>query len=90
MRNKVLSLVLITFMTAIMGFFVFLFVNCINLYQFYDLEYSDLNRRILTYEKCELIKKHKSSDLYEIYFKEYNEPFEVSGIVKKNLNKNKY
>ena len=87
MRNKIFSLFVITLLLLFVAFFVNLFFNCITLHSSFDVDYNELKYAELTFEKYELIKQPKSGNYYEIYFKEYDKPFEISNITKKGLNK---
>ena len=87
MRNKIFSFFIITLLLFVIALFINLFVNCITLYSSFDVDYNELKYAELTFEKYELIKRHKSGDFYEIYFEEYDKPFEISSITKKELDK---
>ncbi len=67
--------------------FVFLFVNCIVCYSVFDVEYEDLKYSELTFVRFEKIKRYKGGLIYEIYFEEYTQPFEISNITQGRLDK---
>ena len=64
--------------------FIFLLFNCINLVQYFDVNYNDVHHRVLTFDRYEMSVK---SDNYDIYFYEYDEPFKISSITQKKLDK---
>ncbi len=72
---------------AITIMFAVLFFNCIRAYSEFDIGHGDLTYEELTFDKFKIIDLRKSNDIYEIYFKEYSEPFYISGIVLKKLDK---
>ena len=88
MLKKIGSFLIIGLLMFVVCLFINIFINCISLYSSFDVDYNDLRYAELTFEKYELIKKHKSSDLYEIYFEEYDKPFEISGVTKREVDKN--
>jgi len=88
MWKKIGSFLIITLLIFVICLFSNLFINCIKLYSAFDIDYNDLRYAELTFEKYELIKKYKSGDFYEIYFEEYDKPFEISSITKKEVDKN--
>ena len=59
----------------------------INNYQKYNITYEDLNYEKLTFDRYEQIVRTKSGDTYEIYFVEYDDPFEIDGITQRELDK---
>ena len=67
--------------------FTWLFFNCIKLYNTFDVEYSDLTYKELTFNKCVKKSSGKSGYKLEVYFFEYDDPFEVSSITFKKVNK---
>lgn len=68
-------------------FFFVLFFNCFRFYSEFDIGYDELFCEELTFEKYEIIEKLKGGDIYEIYFKEYSEPFNISNIVTSAIDK---
>ena len=84
MTEKITKGFLVTIMSLCGILFAFLFVNCIYLYNDFDVRYNDLMFAVLKYERYEV-----ENDTYEIYFKEFEEPFEVSSITQKRLKKDK-
>ena len=66
-----------------LALFVFLFINNIYYHSYFkELECSDVMYEELTFEKYEKIRgRRHRSPRYEIYFYEYDEPFEITGIV---------
>ncbi len=66
---------------------VFLVINCIDLVEYYNVEYNDLHYNVFTYE--EYIKKsgYKSGGDYEIYVSELDDPLHISSITQKEFNK---
>lgn len=87
MTHKIGQIVITTILSLCSILFSWLFVNCINLYNSFDVQYSELVYEQLTFDRYETIPMAKSGDLYEIYFEEYDHPFEVSSITQKELNK---
>lgn len=87
MSKKISFGIIITIFGLLAGFFCFLFFNCINVYNSFNIQYEDLIYEELTFEKYEKIHKGKNGSLYEIYFEEFNKPFEVSVITQKMLDK---
>ena len=72
---------------AITIMFAVLFFNYIRAYSEFDIGYDDLTYEELTFDKFKIIDRRKSNDIYEIYFKEYSEPFYISEIVLEKLDK---
>ena len=87
MTHKIDLIVIITILSLCSVLFSWLFIHCINLYNSFDVQYSELLSEELTFNRYETISRVKSGDIYEIYFEEYNHPFEVSSITQKELNK---
>lgn len=87
MGKKIGFGIIITILGLCAGLFTWLFFNCINLYNSFNVQYDDLIYEELTFNKYEKIFKGKGGSLYEIYFDEYDKPFEISGITQKALNK---
>ncbi|MBE5887596.1 MAG: hypothetical protein E7283_02030 [Lachnospiraceae bacterium] len=73
---------------ASMGLFIFCFFNCIKSYPEFEVEYSELHYEELTFEKYDEKPAGKSGYSYEIYFREYEEPFRVNNITQKKMDKN--
>ena len=84
MTRKIDLIVIITILSLCSVLFSWLFINCINLYNSFDVQYSELVSEKLTFNRYETIPMAKSGDIYEIYFEEYNHPFEVSSITQKS------
>ena len=78
---------LIVLFVGIGGLFTFMFFNSFHLYDEFDLDYSDLAFEELTFERYEKKRSGKSSTKYMVYFNEYEEPFEISTISKKKLDR---
>ncbi|MBO5715979.1 MAG: hypothetical protein J6S23_06260 [Clostridia bacterium] len=78
---------LIVLFVAIGGLFTFMFCNSFYFYSEFDLDYSDLTYEELTFDRFEKKRAYKSSTRYEIYFNEYDKPFEISTITNKKLDK---
>lgn len=78
---------LIVLFVAIGGLFTFMFCNSFYFYSEFDLDYSDLTYDELTFDRFEKKRAYKSSTRYEIYFNEYEMPFEISTISNKKLDK---
>ena len=78
---------LVVLFVAIGGLFAFMFCNSFYFYSEFDLEYSDLTYEELTFDRFEKKRSGKSSWRYEIYFDEYDKPFEISTITNKKLDK---
>ena len=85
--KKALFLIFEIIFILIFGLFSFLLVYYIKLYSTYSIEHDDLQYEELTFVKYEYIDRYKSTNLYEIYFLEYDKPFEITGIVEKRLDK---
>ena len=82
--GTIISLIIIIAITIM---FAVLFFNCIRAYSEFDIGYDDLTYEELTFDKFKIIDRRKRNDIYEIYFKEYSEPFYISGIVLEKLDK---
>lgn len=78
---------LIVLFVAIGGLFTFMFLNSFYFYNEFDLDYGDLIYEELTFDRFEKKRAYKSSIRYEIYFNEYDKPFEISTISNKKLDK---
>lgn len=87
MKNRIGSIIAALFFLCEAVMFSFLFVNCINEYQKYNVTIEELNYEKLTFDRYEQIVKSKAGDTYEIYFMEYDFPFEIDGITQRELNK---
>ena len=87
MKNRIGSIVAALFFLCEAVMFSFLFVNCINEYQKYNVTVEEINYEKLTFVRYEQIVRSQSGDTYEIYFMEYDFPFEIDGITQKELNK---
>ena len=74
---------------VLLGLFVFLVVNCILNYPKFEISRDELMCEELTFEAYEIVRQHKSSDFYEIYFEEYEKPFQISGVVQGGLSKSR-
>lgn len=85
MARKIGQIVIITILSLSFVLFSWLFIHCINLYNSFDVQYNELVSEELTFDRYETIPMIKSGDLYEIYFEEYDHPFEVSSITQKKL-----
>ena len=73
MKNRIVSLIVSLFFICEAIMFIFLFINCIDNYQKYNITYEDLNYEKLTFDRYEQIVRIKSGDTYEIYFVEYDD-----------------
>ena len=78
---------LIVLFVAIGGLFTFMFCNSFYFYSEFDLDYSDLTYKELTFDRFEKKRSGKSSWRYEVYFNEYDKPFEISTITNRKLDK---
>ena len=90
-KNKIGKIIVGSFIFTILiagsiGFML-LFLNCIKLYRSFDVSYTDLKYEELTFERYEIAYRSRGGDPYEIYFKEYEKPFEVDCITVKKLDK---
>ena len=86
--QKYAIIVLMVVVAAIAALFLFLFFNCIRLYQKFDsITYDDLYHEEVTFDRFEKISKGKGGSVYEIHVREYEKPFQVSNISSKKLNK---
>ena len=83
MKKRIGMIFILLVLLLFLALFMFLFINSIYYYSYYkELEYSDVMYEELTFEKYEMIRGGRySSTRYEIYFYEYDEPFEVSSFV---------
>ena len=84
MKNRIGSIIASLFFLCGAVIFSFLFFNCINEYQKYNVTIEELNYEKLTFDRY---VKSKVGDTYEIYFMEYDFPFEIDGITQRELNK---
>ena len=78
---------LVVLFVAIGGLFTFLFCNSFYFYSEFDIDYSDLTYEELTFDRFEKKRSGKSSTRYEVYFNEYDKPFEISTITNRKLDK---
>ena len=85
-KNIVRAIILLILLSCSI-LFTWLFFNCIRLYNVFDVEYSDLTYKELTFTKYVKKSAGKSGYMYGIYFAEYDDPFEVSSITFKKVNK---
>ena len=83
MKKRIAKIFLLLVLLLFLAFFVFLFINNIYFHSYFkELECSDVMYEELTFEKYKKIRGSRhSSPRYEIYFYEYDEPFEITGIV---------
>ncbi len=86
MKNKTVKILAISFVLLLFGIFVFLFVSCVISYNGYDLDYDDLKYAELTFKSYKKVEPAKSS-WYEIYFEEYEKPFQIDSISQKGVDK---
>ena len=86
-EDKAGTIIPLIIIIAITIIFAVLFFNCIRAYSEFDIGYDDLTYEELTFDKFKIIDRRKSNDIYEIYFKEYSEPFYIEAIVLKKLDK---
>ena len=80
MKNKAVKILAISLVLLLFGVFVFLFVNCVISYNGYDLDYDDLTYAELTFKSYRKVDGAKSAEWYEIFFTEYEKPFEIDSI----------
>ena len=80
MKNKTVKILAISFVLLLFGFFVFLFVSCVISYNGYDLDYDDLKYSELTFKSYKKVDGARSAEWYEIFFTEYEKPFEIDSI----------
>lgn len=83
MKKRIGMIFVLLVLLLFLAFFVFLFINNIYYHSYFkELEISDVMYEELTFEKYEKIRgRRHRSPRYEIYFYEYDEPFEITGIV---------
>jgi hypothetical protein len=83
MKKRIGMIFILLVLLLFLALFVFLFINNIYYHSYFkELEISDVMYEELTFEKYEMIRGGRySSTRYEIYFYEYDEPFEVSSFV---------
>lgn len=82
MKNKAVKILAVSLVLLLFGVFVFLFVNCVISYNGYDLDYDDLKYEQLTFKSYINIDAGRSY-WYEIYFEEYEKPFQIDSISQK-------
>lgn len=80
MKNKAVKILAVSLVLLLFGVFVFLFVNCVISYNGYDLDYGDLKYAELTFKSYKKVDGAKSAEWYEIFFTEYEKPFEIDSI----------
>ena len=75
----------IVFWLCLAVFFVGMFISCVVGYIKFDISYNELLCEQVTFEKYEVVggMRHR---IYEIYLEEFEEPFYISSITKKELN----
>ena len=83
MKKRIGMIFILLVLLLFLAFFVFLFINNIYYHSYFkELECSDVMYEELTFEKYEKIRgRRHRSPRYEIFFYEYDEPFEITGIV---------
>lgn len=86
---KIGTISLILVIASIAMLFAFLFFYCIFSYSNFDIEYSDLIYGELTFDRYEKLYRYKGGDQYEIYFEEFEEPFDISPVLNKKIDKKK-
>ncbi|MBQ4140957.1 MAG: hypothetical protein IJD70_06435 [Clostridia bacterium] len=86
MKNKAVKILAISLVLLLFGVFVFLFVNCVISYNGYDLDYDDLKYEQPTFKSYINIDAGRSY-WYEIYFEEYEKPFQIDSISQKAVDK---
>ena len=82
MFDKIFSLV-VTILCLL--FFIALLLLCIYYYFWFDVDYSELTYSQLTFKEYKVA--HVRGEFYEIYFQEYEAPFEISVITAKRTSK---
>ena len=82
MVGKIFSLVLTILFLLL---FIALLLFCIYSYFRFDVDYSELTYSQLTFKEYKVA--HVRGEFYEIYFQEYEDPFEISIITAKRTNK---
>ena len=87
MSKIVGRIIILSILLSCSVLFTWLFFNCIKLYNGYNFEYSDLIYKELTYVKYDKKSFGKSGYKWEIYFEEYDNPFEINSITLKKINK---
>ena len=89
MKKRIGEIFLLILGLLFVGFFVFFFFNCIKYQSVYnELTYDDLKYKELTFEKYEKIAGRRHRNVrYLIYFDEYDEPFEIIGVVVNKIDK---
>ena len=83
--NKIGVIAIIVVISLVSGLFAFLFFNCIASYSKFDVSYGDLVYRELTFDRYEKKPQGKSGYAYDIYFKEYDDPFQIDSIARKKV-----
>ena len=86
-ENIALIIGVVSVILPFVCFFAFLFFNGVVRYKELDMDYDDLMREELTYEKWEEIRKLKLGSRYSIYFREYEQPFCVDNIAHKKISR---
>ncbi len=87
MKSKGLLIFVSILLIGFIALFSFLFINCIRYYSEFDISYEDTIREEVTFEEYDIIEHSKGGNEYELYFYEHSEPFNVSGITQKKLDK---
>ncbi|MBO5261772.1 MAG: hypothetical protein J6B45_01875 [Clostridia bacterium] len=82
MFDKIFSLV-VTILGLLLSIALLLF--CIYCYFWFDVDYSELTYSQLTFKEYKVA--HVRGEFYEIYFQEYEDPFEISVITAMRTNK---
>jgi len=84
-KREGIVFIVVSLISAVL--FAFFFVNCIMCYFEFDVEYEELKYAELTFSRFEKLNRYRGGSIYEIYFKEYAKPFEVSNITQGRLDK---
>jgi len=76
--NKTKIILICIAIFVIISAYIFLLTNIIETYSNFDIDYDDLLFEELTFDKFEKTKRGKSGYIYNVYFKEYDEPFLIN------------
>lgn len=88
--DKAAAITLLIIMLSLTIILAVFFFNSIRFYSEFDIDYGDLVCEELTFDKGKMSYSRRGIEEVEVYFKEYSEPFYISGIVAKKLDKDSF
>ena len=62
MKRKINFAVVLIALILMLGLFTFLLINCINLYSEYDIEKTDVQYEVLTFDKYDYVKRYRTNE----------------------------